>query len=374
VHLLPADAAVEIVSIANPENLGIMGSMGDSCGYVWGIAGGSSIVGVASLSGLAIFTVPCAVCDTASFRPLSRFSPYRWIKPPADSLVPCDSCWAPAQWIKTDDVVFDDNFAYLLYYDNYFSNSYLCLKKVDLIDPANPRCVDSLELHSFGCALAVSDGYAYVVHNIPLIGQWNVMPEMDIIDVRTEPMTPKGSIRLPGRGEDIVVTEKQAYISCSAAGVSVVDVSDPQRPVQVDSFPFAIMDSSNPLIAKGIAPGDSSVYVAAGEGGLLILKNSTTAVRERPFPDRRGGPVFKTEFRSGSVTLRFCSGFSGTVSMSLYNVKGEVVLQQPFLFVQKGTVTVRCVNRLNRPLPPGMYFLRVKAGSSTDAYNKVLIR
>jgi hypothetical protein len=375
-----ARMAAHIVDISNSGILGRRAFMDDSGGYVWGIAsrekpGSSALTAVASLSGLSIFDIPPSYLlpDTCCFgvKPLSRFSPYRWIKKPLDSLAGCDSCLYGSRLIKTDDVVLDGTFAYVLYYDyNIYNVNFLCLKKVDLTDPSNPRCVDSLDLYSFGCALAVSEGYAYVAHTG---NQWNPAPEMDIIDVRTIPMTVRSSIRLPGPGEDVVIAGKLAYIACGSSGLSVVDVSDPQRPVQVDSFPFAPLGSPVPLTANGIAPADTMVYVAAGEGGVLVLKKNPTSISNRQSLQKADDIDFRIAMNSGMLIIRFPADFIGNASVEMYTLNGRMMLQQPLGKIQNGTARVRCVNRMNRPLMAGMYFLRLKKEEKNVVFEKPFI-
>ncbi|MBN1307985.1 MAG: hypothetical protein JXA18_08720, partial [Chitinispirillaceae bacterium] len=202
------EKAAHLVDISNPESLHTVVSTGDSCGYVWGVASkepdnfGTSLAAIASLSGLTIL----AIDGNGQVTLKSRFNPYDGLASPIDSLIGCDSCTGGNRWIKTDDVALDSTLAYVLYYDYTFSDESvqrLMLKKIDLVDPLHPQCVDSLTLHRYGCALDVADGYASIVYtgNAGL----DFAPGMDIIEAISSPMTAISTAHLPGPGEDVVI-------------------------------------------------------------------------------------------------------------------------------------------------------------------------
>ncbi len=363
----------QIVDVSNPESLHSVGSMGDSCGYVWGIDSrkhdnsGTSIVGIASLSGLTLFQSD----NSGQTAFLSRYSPYRWIKSPADSLTACtdDTCWGYKLWIKTDDIVIDSNFAYLLYFDSDRDGTpqHLSLKKVNLSDPLHPLCVDSLALHSYGCGLTVLNGQAYVVHTSNL----DLIPGMDIIDVKSIPMTMKSSINFPGPAEDIAVEENRAYIACGGAGIRVLNVSNPASPIVVDSFP--LIQFSFPVTTYGIALGDTTIYCAMGERGLWIFRKSTSPVRTHPSLQKTDDSHFSVTVNKTVVRIKFPHLFTSNVSVGLYALNGKLLFQKSIASARNQEVIINAGDRMNNSLKPGAYLLYVKKSDGAQVFKKSLV-
>ncbi len=73
-----------------------------------------------------------------------------------------------------------------------------------------------------------------------------------------------GSLRLPGRIEDLAAAAGWVFAAAGAAGVQVVNVADPASPVHVATF-----DTSG--FARRLALSGGLLYVADGVGGVQIL-------------------------------------------------------------------------------------------------------
>jgi hypothetical protein len=356
--------AAQIVDISKPESLRIVNSMGDSCGYVWGIDSKKindtvgSIVAVASLSGLTLLK-PDNIGQPIL---LSRYCPYHSIKNPTDSVSPCidDTCWGYKLWIKTDDVKIDGSFAYVLYFDNYTyaTPQQLILKKINILDPLFPKCVDSLALHSYGCGMAVQGGRAYVVHTSNL----DLIPGMDIIDLQSSTMAIKSSMDLPGPAEDVAVEGSRAYVACAREGIRVINVSNPASPIVIDSFP--LIQFSFPITTYGIALGDTAIYAAMGERGLWIFKKSAL-VRARQAAQKTDDSRFAITVNKTAIRIKFPHRFPSNLSVEIYALNGKALFRGSLGRIQSNEAVINAAGLANNPIQPGVYLLCVKNSEGT---------
>jgi hypothetical protein len=89
---------------------------------------------------------------------------------------------------------------------------------------------------------------------------------LDIVDV-SDPGSPvqRASYPLPERPADrVIVADGRAYLA-GGSTLQVVDVADPAHPVGLTSHELAGG-------IRGLAVAGSTVYVAAGSGGLAVLR------------------------------------------------------------------------------------------------------
>ncbi|MFZ5352327.1 MAG: S-layer homology domain-containing protein [Bacillota bacterium] len=63
---------------------------------------------------------------------------------------------------------------------------------------------------------------------------------------------------------DIVLKDSYAYIACGGAGLRIVDISDPQKPVEISCW-------DSPGYAEGLKIADDYVYLADGPYGLTVI-------------------------------------------------------------------------------------------------------
>jgi hypothetical protein len=178
----------------------------------------------------------------------------------------------------------------------------------DVSDPARPvRLAESLPLPGVVDGLAVAGSYAYIVSNI-LGDAFDPLQGLHVWSL-ADPDRPRevGHLGLPGARFHMDLTGHHAYVT-SANGLSIIDVTDPARPVQVgayapwDDWPFTdgwglsvvgnyahvcdptsglhvidVADPSRP-IGVGYCPGapyyvaiaDSVAYMADSDGGFSI--------------------------------------------------------------------------------------------------------
>jgi hypothetical protein len=196
---------------------------------------------------------------------------------------------------SVDAVFIQGNYAYI--------NTGPMLTILDISDPLHPAPVGSTELpepegpgfpRGFVSDIYVVDGYAYVaayesglriidvsdpttplevgVYQPPL-QNWNDFPLI------RSPDPPRYMFQEGARG---VVVRREAtgqtytYVAAYAAGLRVVDVSDPTTPIEV-----GICEYELPAAPTAVTVRDNYAYVAAGKGGLRVMDISDpTAIVE----------------------------------------------------------------------------------------------
>ncbi len=229
---------------------------GNSWGYVWGASGsimtssGLPLLAVATLEGVQFLelSTPHAPKHINEFIPYSQDST-------GDCHIPYYADTA-SFLMKTDDVVIKGNHAYVLYIDTECIMEHtLWLRKVNISDPSKPLSVHALPLQSLGCALAVSDDYAYVTHHTGL----------EIIDIRSAQMRKIVSSTIVKGGEDIVIEANKAYIAAGYNGIAVIDISCPASP----KLCHKVVTPGRR--AFGIALHKGYIYVADGKSGLTVI-------------------------------------------------------------------------------------------------------
>lgn len=84
-------------------------------------------------------------------------------------------------------------------------------------------------------------------------------------------------------GEGVAVSGSYAYVADGSQGLRIIDISDPENPVET-----GYLDTSG--FVSGVAINGGNAYVADGSEGLRIIDVSDpTAPTERGFYDIPGG-------------------------------------------------------------------------------------
>jgi len=186
---------------------------------------------------------------------------------------------------SVDAVFIQANYAYL--------NTGPTLTILDISDPLHPAQVGSTELpepegpgfpRAFVSDIYVADGYAYVaayesglriidvsdptaplevgVYQPPL-RNWNDFPSIP------SPDPPRYMFQEGARGVIVrreATGQTYAYVAAYAAGLRVVDVSDPTTPIEVGIYEYEL-----PAAPTAVTVRDNYAYVAAGRGGLRVM-------------------------------------------------------------------------------------------------------
>jgi hypothetical protein len=202
----------------------------------------------------------------------------------------------------TEGVAVAGNYAYL-------ANQFDGLRIVDVSDPAHPVEVGSYDILKDAVDVALAGSYAYVT---------DLRGGLRILDV-SDPAHPVevGVYHPPGFATGVAVVGQRAYVTASSTGLRVVDIADPTHPVEIgfydtpgtsaldvaiaenlafvaDVETLRVIDVSTPTqpfeatfydppgFVVEVAVSGDLVYLAASDGGMLILR------LQRPGPPPAG--------------------------------------------------------------------------------------
>jgi hypothetical protein len=129
---------------------------------------------------------------------------------------------------------------------------------LDVSDPARPVVVGQTgALPGVVLGLAVAGSYAYVADRDA---------GLRVVDV-SDPDAPVeiGFYDTPGSASGVALIGSYAYVADGDSGLRVINVSNPAAPVEADSY-------DTPGFAAGVAVAGSYVYVGDRDGGFLILR------------------------------------------------------------------------------------------------------
>jgi hypothetical protein len=364
------EKAVQIVDISNLDNLQTAGSIGDSCGYVWGLdlvtdttGEATRICAVGSVRGMTWYDVsnPSNCSKMGEYSPysglLSEVSPeisfrdydLKNTSEGRDTSVryyPFDSCYPPmederAMVRKTDDVEIIGDTAYLLYYDNTECGSGLYLKKIDISLPEAPRCLDSTGCFGWGCGFTVTGNDVYVAH------------VQGVDSYSCSGLDLKRYFKWGVRKEDVVVENGNAYVACNFMGVFIIDVSDQDTMILREMVGV-------PGNSYGIALNSGSMYVASGDSGLCIFSDVVKTIQKKTFFNRGSRIIDRIVTGRGNIRLFLDRMVLYPVEIRLYDMKGHLLNS---LLTDRKECTFEHLNRSGNRLPFGMYLLQVKSGN-----------
>jgi hypothetical protein len=161
--------------------------------------------------------------------------------------------------------------------------------------------------------------------------------------------------------------------------VQVIDVSDPMRPRNV-----GYMDT--PDYIRGIAVSGPLVYVAETGGGshpstFRVFEGQCEPTIAHGFPDRAVRSrlmlsAFPNPITAGGSAVRLVMPASGPAHVAIWDVGGRLVRDLydgilgpgPHNFVWDRT------DARGRPVPAGIYWLRVRAGETIGRERLVILR
>jgi hypothetical protein len=127
---------------------------------------------------------------------------------------------------------------------------------IDASDPSKPVVVGGLQIQAFD--VAVSGRYAYVIAG-------SLLAVIDVSNPSAPAQVGQCALALGAFTGSVAVAGHYAYVAAGAAGLRMIDVSNPTDPVEVASFSMG--DE-----AFGVAATGDFAYVAAGEAGLRVLR------------------------------------------------------------------------------------------------------
>ena len=135
----------------------------------------------------------------------------------------------------------------------------------DLSDPSHPRTTGSVTFPSAVEAIALAGGYAYVADRAAGVR---------VVDI-SNPVSPReASFVKTDNAVSIAVAGRCAYVADGASGLKVIDISNPAAPFPVGSY--------NPgSYVSGVAVAGGYAFLAAADKGLRVVSTADpTALRE----------------------------------------------------------------------------------------------
>ncbi len=175
-------------------------------------------------------------------------------------------------WVKDDLVYININF-YDYEKKEYTKDSKLLI--LDIKDKENPKFLNSYKIPSNSWSIYVLGNYAYIssfkqdretekyTESILQIADIGELPDLKI----------SGSCEIPGGAWEMDSIGEFIYISILSGGIYVVDVTDSDRPVIVDSLKTS--GNSYDITIKG-----NYGYIADGFEGLAIVELSGRAIEK----------------------------------------------------------------------------------------------
>ncbi|MBE0567371.1 MAG: PKD domain-containing protein [Krumholzibacteria bacterium] len=285
---------------------------------------------------------------------------------------------------------------------------------VDVLDPANPQLIASLDLANGGF-IDVSGDLAYVSDPtgmsvidvssptaleflgwVPYASSGSGWPAVDVVAAgsflylafgRTGDNTLDsevfslgspcdrgvvGSLDTPGSAEAVVIDGNYAYVADGPGGVRIIDVTDPLVPVEVGSY-------DTPGYATKLVVSGGFAFVADGEQGLQILdvvdplnpvfKGATGTAHDAVALDIADSLVYIADSDSG-LTVVNAADLAAPVVIARVDTGGstrDVAVAGEYAFLADGSGGLRTVNRnVEEPSDPWIIG-GVKSFSVNDA-------
>ena len=224
----------------------------------------------------------------------------------------------------------------------YLAGAYDGLYVVDISNPQIPAVVKTFSgVDAWGCC--VRDSLLFVSDFDESLHIYSVANLTNPYEL--------GSVYVRGAGNDVGVLGNYAFVG--AAGLGLVDISNPRSPSLLASY-------ATPDFVRRVACDSPYVYAACWFGGLLIFDTTLTAVAEPPPQAVLSVPVRLL----GSVTSRYATlELSETqgreVNLQLFDIAGNTFGRTDVPTVRQGTT------RFQLDLAgaaAGVYIVRVNVG------------
>jgi hypothetical protein len=293
--------------------------------------------------------------------------------------------------------------------------AYVCgdkvLTTVDISDPINPAVLGSVTIPSAETAWAVESAGDFVYVAIQF--GWSTFG-LRIYDVSTlTSPAPRGWVEFtsdPYEVPDLAVYGSTVYLANDTMSAPIIDVSDPDHPIQVGSIPSPgpvhhvsflgeimaiagsritladITDPSSPMVI-GVVPsptGANSVsfhgttLVLTGSFGTALLPGPCTTALDAPNvaanPSALALTVFPNPMRGSGTHVAFDVPRSAHVDLSIIDVAGRRVrtILRSAHAGGPGSATWDACDNSGERVAPGVYFIRLESAAA-EATRKIVV-
>jgi hypothetical protein len=244
----------------------------------------------------------------------------------------------------------------------------------DFSNPSQPLGLGSVTIASHPLDVTVVDGRAYVVFNEGALAIINV----------ENPLQPyqESFLPLPCLSWKVSYRDGIAYVANDVGGILAVDVSNPAQP-------RVLGGTNNVGQAYGVVVGETSLpfaggespllFVADGSAGLVILPthcDETTGMGDPP--ERTVAPSLSVYPNPGlaSGSIRFATTRAGAVAATVHDIAGRRVREvfRGTLGVGEHSLSWDGLDRAGRPIPAGVYQVRVATADGISTTRYVVVR
>ena len=169
------------------------------------------------------------------------------------------------------------------------------------------------------------------------------------------------------------ITDRYAFISHYASGLSVVDIADPTAPVEVaayDTYPASDQPGFRGAWGATLPSPGGYVYVSDLEGDLTALQWSAVVSAEGApeASELLSAPLPNPTRGEATVTLRLAE--AGPASVALLDLRGRELAR-----VERGFAAgAHTVTLPTAELPAGVYLVRAEAGGRVQTHRLAVAR
>lgn len=176
---------------------------------------------------------------------------------------------------EVEDIALNNNYVYLLSPSNiqigqgeigFTHDSHL-----DILDSTSLSLIGVYRLPAESPTLGevlIAGDRAYISWGVPCLPDCTTKSWLAVdISNPTMPLLADGTYYKSVHLQNVASTEQYVYVADGKAGLRILDISDPAKPTEVDSF-------GAPGLALDVAVLDGYIYLGNGSGGLYILRNN----------------------------------------------------------------------------------------------------
>jgi hypothetical protein len=247
-----------------------------------------------------------------------------------------------------DYVAVDGNYAYII-------ENHVGLLVLDITNPANPTYYGHLNLNDYYFGITIDGGYAYLSSSMLYIVDISAGPD----PVLAGTFDPQG-----GYVTGAAVSNGLAFIITQSPGtIRMVDVSNPQEPIELASYSH--VNTRSNIAVQG------ELIFANIASSLAIFRYSMTGIEPLEIPAQFVLlPPYPNPFNS-STTISYSLPSSDLVTIDIYDILGRKITR---LFSGNQLAGEHRATWDAAGIPSGLYFARLESGEGIEAVKMLLLK